>query len=147
MTFIEKFETIKKKMKNIESDALKEEFAIQVTMTDEDCGGIFYIANINSSFAVEPYNYYDNTLSVVCTSKTFVSIILGKISVSDAVKSGILEIYGNEKHAEILSVLVKKPKKRTVKKADGKTAAQPKKSVSAEKKSKTVSKKEVKKEN
>ena len=54
MTYMEKFEEIKAKFKNLNKAATKEEFAMQVTMTDEDCSGIFYIAYIDRNFAVEP---------------------------------------------------------------------------------------------
>lgn len=117
MTFISKFESLKKKIKNVNEDVLNEEFAIQVTMNDDDCGGTFYIANIDKKFAVEPYNYYDNTVAVVCAAKTFSDIIGGRKSLEKAEADGKIEIYGNREHAKILSVIVKKePKKATVKK-------------------------------
>ena len=42
MIFIDKFNALKKKYGKIDESKLTESFAIQVEMTDEDCGGIFY---------------------------------------------------------------------------------------------------------
>ena len=95
MTFIEKFEAIEKKMKSIDPNALKEEFAIQVTMNDEDCGGTFYIANIGGEFNIKPYNYYDNTVAVVCSAKDFTDIISGKADFEKYAAENKIEIYGN----------------------------------------------------
>ena len=123
MTFIEKFEAIEKKMKNIEADALKEEFAIQVTMNDKDCGGTFYVANIGGDFNVKPYNYYDNTVAIVCAAKDFIDLIGGKADFEKSVAENKIEVYGNEEHAKLLGKLVKKPAKRTVKKPAAKKPA------------------------
>ena len=46
MTFIEQFENIKKKMSKLDTSSLPHDLAMQVNLTDEDCGGIFYVANI-----------------------------------------------------------------------------------------------------
>mgnify|MGYP004631568587 FL=1 len=146
MTFIEKFEAIEKKMKNIEADALKEEFAIQVTMNDKDCGGTFYVANIGGDFNVKPYNYYDNTVAIVCAAKDFIDLIGGKADFEKSVAENKIEVYGNEEHAKLLEKLVKKPAKRTVKKPAAKkpAAAKPAAKKTVQKVAAEVKKEETK---
>ena len=62
MTFIEKFTELKEKYGAVDESKLSESFAIQVEMTDEDCGGKFYVAYVNGVFAVEPYDYHDRMI-------------------------------------------------------------------------------------
>ena len=116
MTYMEKFEEIKAKFKNLNKAATKEEFAMQVTMTDEDCSGIFYIAYIDGNFAVEPYDYYDNTVSVVCPSQVFIDILEGKLDPVKAFEDGLVSASGNLEQAIALSKMVKKPRKCAAKK-------------------------------
>lgn len=143
MTYIEKFEEIKAKFKNLNKTATKEEFAMQVTMTDEDCGGIFYIANTNGNFAVEPYDYHDNTVSVVCPAQVFIDIIEGRLDPAAAFESGELSATGNLEQALALAKMVKKPRKPAAKKSAA-PKKETKKEVKEEKKpaaKKTVAKK------
>ena len=68
MTYIEKFDSLKEKFAKVDTKKLSKDFAIQFTMTDEDCNGIFYIANIDGVYSVEPYDYVDNTATVTATA-------------------------------------------------------------------------------
>ena len=68
MTFEKKFASLKTKFDKADLKKLPDDFAIQLTMTDEDCGGIFYIANKNGAFSVEPYDYKDNSAAVTGTA-------------------------------------------------------------------------------
>ena len=122
MTFIAKFEAIKKKYAKPDLTKLTESLAIQVNLTDEDCGGAFYIAYINDEFAVEPYDYHDHTAMITTDAKTFEGFIGGKNSISD------MAIEGNEEHVKAIALIIEKkkaaPKKATVKKtAEKKPAA------------------------
>ncbi len=149
MTFIEQFENIKKKMSKLDTSSLPHDLAMQVNLTDEDCGGIFYIANIGGNFAVEPYDYYDHTVLLTSASKNFLSIVTGKIDATDALFRGLIGVDGNIEHAQALANLVKKVekkapsgKKTAAKKPVAKKSAT-KKTTTAEKKSagKTTAKK------
>lgn len=113
MTFIEQFENIKKKMSKLDTSSLPHDLAMQVNLTDEDCGGIFYIANIGGNFAVEPYDYYDHTVLLTSTSKNFLSIVTGKIDATDALFRGLVGVEGNIEHAQALANLVKKVEKKS----------------------------------
>ena len=136
MTFIEKFEEIKKKIGTPDLSKLTESFAVQVNMTDADCGGAFYIAYIGGNLAIEPYDYHDHT--------AMIDALTGKMDMLAAVMSGKIEVYGNIDHVTALATLhkprakraaaAKKPagKKPAAKKAPAKKAEQ----KSAEKKAK-----------
>ena len=144
MTYIEKFEEIKNKFEKVNKSALKDEFAMQITMTDEDCGGVFYIANIAGNFAVEPYDYRDNTVSIVCPSQVFIDVIEGKTDPVKAFESGELTASGNLEQALALAKMVKKPRKPAVKKAAAKTEEKPAKKAAVKKTAAKAEKEEKK---
>ena len=75
MTFIEEFEKLKKTYGKIDESKLTDSFAVQIEMTDEDCGGIFYAAYMNGNFAIEPYDYHDNTAAIKVSSKVLENIL------------------------------------------------------------------------
>ena len=113
MTFVEEFDIIKSKFNNVKKSALKDEFAIEVTMTDNDCGGTFYIANINGYFDVQPYNYFDSTVRIICSAQKFIDLIEKKIGFNEAVSDGAIKADGNMEHAMLLSDMLKKMPVRT----------------------------------
>lgn len=129
MTFIEKFNQLKKKYGKIDESKLTENFAVQVEMTDEDCGGIFYVAYMNGPFAVEPYDYYDNTAIIRVSSKVLENILSCKADPMEAFLAGEIQVEGDIGHALMLVELMKKapkPRKPRVAKketAEKKTAA------------------------
>ena len=49
MTFIEKYTKISKKLIKADVSKYTENFAIQITMDDEDCGGTFFVAYIDGA--------------------------------------------------------------------------------------------------
>ncbi len=118
MTFIEQFEVIKKKTAKLDASSLPHDLAMQVNLTDEDCGGTFYVANIGGNFAVEPYDYYDHTVMLTLASKVFLDVITGKLDATDAIFRGLVDIQGNIDHAQAVADIA--PKK-AVKKATSKT--------------------------
>ena len=129
MTFIEKFNQLKKKYGKIDESKLTENFAVQVEMTDEDCGGIFYVAYMNGPFAVEPYDYYDNTAIIRVSSKVLENILSCKADPMESFFAGEIQVEGDIGHALMLVELMKKapkPRKPRVAKketAEKKTAA------------------------
>lgn len=116
MTFIEKFNQLKKKYGKIDESKLSENFAVQIEMTDEDCGGIFYVAYMNGPFAVEPYDYYDNTAIIRVSSKVLEGILSCKLDPMEAFFAGNIQVEGDISHALMLVELMKKePKPRKTK--------------------------------
>lgn len=118
MTFIEKFNQLKKKYGKIDESKLTENFAVQVEMTDDDCGGIFYIANMDAPFAVEPYDYYDNTAAIKISSKVLENILSCKADPMEEYSAGNIQVDGDISHALMVVDLMKKePKTRKPRKA------------------------------
>lgn len=140
MTFEKKFAEFKKELEKRNASELPTDLAMQVTMTDEDCGGTFYIANVGGNFAVEPYDYVDNTVNIAAAAATLKDLLAGKLDGPDAMFRGLVTVNGNTAHA--LAVLgmkkaaAKKPaakktaaKKPAAKKTATKKAAAPKKAA------------------
>ena len=121
MSFEKKFAEFKKELEKRNASELPTDLAMQVTMTDEDCGGTFYIANIGGNFAVEPYDYVDNTVNIAAAAATLKDLLAGKLDGPDAMFRGLVEVNGNTAHA--LAVLGMKKKAAAKKPAAKKTAA------------------------
>lgn len=128
MTFVEKFEEIKKKIGTPDLSKLTENFAVQINMTDTDCGGAFYIAYVDGALAIEPYDYHDHTAMLYAKSKDLIDALTGKLDMLAAVMSGQIEVYGSIDHVTALCTLHKLRTKRT-------TAKKPVAAKTAEKKS------------
>lgn len=149
MTFIEKFNELKEKYGKIDESKLSDSFAIQVEMTDEDCGGIFYVAYMNGIFAVEPYDYHDRTAAITVSSEVLENILSCKADPMDAFFGGQLSVDGDVGHALMLVEILKKEpaKKAPKKKAPAKKpAAKKTETADAEKPAKKTTKKTAKKE-
>ncbi len=136
MTFIEQFEVIKKKTAKLDPSSLPHDLAMQVNLTDDDCCGAFYIANIDGNFAVEPYDYRDHTVMLTLTSKVFLDVITGKLDATDAIFRGLVDIQGNIDHAQAVADIAPKkaPRKATSKTSEKKPAAKKTTTKTAEKK-------------
>lgn len=154
MTFIEKFNELKEKYGTADVSKLTESFAIQVEMTDEDCGGIFYVAYMNGVFAVEPYDYHDRTASITVESEVLENILSCKTDPMDAFFSGQLSVDGDVGHALMLVEIMKKepiteaPKKKAPAKkpAAKKPATKKEEKSEVEKPAKKTTRKSAKKE-
>lgn len=119
MTFEERFEKISTKFKKADISHLTNDFAIQVNLLDEDCGGIFYIANIGGSFSVEPYDYYDHTSMLSIMADDFMKIAAGTLSIDNGIAKGRFTVEGNISDIKTLpSLFPKAVKKAPVKKAE-----------------------------
>ncbi len=153
MTFIDKFNALKEKYGTVDESKISESFAIQIEMTDEDCGGIFYVAYMNGVFAVEPYDYHDRTAAITVSSKVLEDILSCKADPMDAFFAGNLAVDGNVGHALLLVELMKKeekakkaaPKKTTKKVAEKKADAPAEKKTAKKKADAPAEKKTVKK--
>ncbi len=118
MTFVEKFEQIKKKFGKVDTSKVTENFAVQVNLIDEDCGGAFYVSCFDGVAAIEPYDYYDHTAMVNVKAKDLIDAIGGKLDVVGAMMGGTIEVFGNVEHFNAMLSLKKPAAKRTVKKTE-----------------------------
>lgn len=100
MNFFEMFEQAKNKLEKTDVSDAKQHIAVQIEVT-EDGNGIFYAEIIDGIMNVQPYNYYDNDVSIVLSNNTLTSILSGKITFSEAIESGELNAYGCPKKATV----------------------------------------------
>ena len=139
MNFEEKYSKLAKKLIKADITKYTENFAIQITMDDEDCGGTFFVAYIDGAFRVEPYDYVDNTVNANVLASTLEKLIDKKVTVDEAFEADAIAVNGNADHIVMLfEGFEKKVRKTPAKKADSKAEAKEEK--------KTVAKKTVKKE-
>ncbi len=115
MTFIEKFEQIKKKFGKVDTSRVSENFAIQVNLVDEDCGGAFYVSHFDGVVEIEPYDYHDHTAMVSLKAKDLIDAIGGKLDVVGALMGGTVAVEGNVEHFTQMLALKKPAAKRTKK--------------------------------
>ena len=113
MTFEEKFGKLSEKLRTADTSKLTESFAIQVNMTDEDCGGTFYIANIDDNFSVEPYDYRDHTAMLTAAADDIAKVFAGRLNLDNAIASGRFTVEGNPEHIRIAVSAFPKPVRKT----------------------------------
>lgn len=113
MTFEEKFGKLSEKLRTADTSKLTESFAIQVNMTDEDCGGTFYIANIDDNFSVEPYDYRDRTAMLTAAADDIAKVFAGRLNLDNAIASGRFAVEGNTEHIRIAVSAFPKPVRKT----------------------------------
>lgn len=140
MTFTEKFQSLKVAFDKANTKKFDADFAVQLTMTDEDCGGTFYIEYKNGNYSVEPYDYVDNTATVLAPADAIAKLAKGVVSKD-------LIIGGNEENIKALAASLKPAKKPAAKKAPAKKAEPKKEAPKAAEKTvaKTTAKAEEKK--
>lgn len=132
MTFEKKFETLKKSFVKADLEKLTESFALQVNMTDEDCGGTFYVAYVDGTLAVEPYDYKDNTAVVTGASADVAKLAKGTVAVAVEGNAAQVEMFAAsfvkpvaKKPAAKKAAPAKKPAVKVEKKAEVKAEAKP----------------------
>ena len=107
MTFEQKFKALRPKFKKADTKTFDRDFAIQFTMTDEDCGGTFYVSYINGKLAVEPFDYKDNTATVTASADSIAEITAGKVGTQ--VINGDASIVGILANSYTTKTTAKKP--------------------------------------
>lgn len=133
MTYIQAFDKIKEKLDGkakISQDC--DSFAIQVTLTNKDSHGIFYLKYSDGFLDVQPYDYFDNDAAVSLSYQTFLKLTDGRLSLDDALSKGLAEIYGNRSAAAAICGIVPQDKPQ-VKKATPKTPKETKPTAKAKK--------------
>lgn len=118
MTYADAFHKIKAKLANVDTSSFEENFAIQVTIKDEDAAGTFYVAYIGGEFFVEPYDYRDNVAAIDITVDNFVKLVTGRIKAEKALEDGRIDCFGDKIAVTKLGGIVKAAKKAAPKKAE-----------------------------
>ena len=147
MTFIKKFESIKKKIAAFDASSVQGKIAMQVNMVDEDCGGAFYVEITDGTISVEPYDYNDRSVMLTLKAADMVALVDKKASLGDLVESGDVTVEGNYDHAVEVLALKKPVAKRTKRPSEKKETAPAKEKTAVKKetapaKEKTTVKKE-----
>lgn len=133
MTYIQAFDKIKEKLDGkAEISQDYDSFAIQVTLTNKDSHGIFYLKYSDGFLDVQPYDYFDNDAAVSLSYQTFLKLTDGRLSLDDALSKGLAEIYGNRSAAAAICGIVPQDKPQ-VKKATPKTPKETKPTAKAKK--------------
>lgn len=136
MTFEQAFLKVKEKFDNADAKDTAD-FAIQVTLTDEDCGGTFYAEVKEGKLAVEPYDYYDNDVVLDITKAALLAVLAGRSSLDKAIANGEASVKGDaSKIADWKNTIKKKAaaaKKTATKKATAAKKTATKKATAAKK--------------
>ena len=82
MNFIQAFDSIKNSIKKFDSAKFEGNFAIQLTIKNKDCGGIFYIEYKDGQLNIEPYNYYDNNVDITSGYADLLKVLSGKLALT-----------------------------------------------------------------
>ena len=94
MTFENALKRIKAKFEEIDASKLAD-MAVQVTLTDEDCGGTLYFKSVDGKVDVEGYDYRDNDAVIDIDRKAFSDILSGKLTLDKAIEKGLATAKGN----------------------------------------------------
>ena len=117
MTFAEKFEELKQKYAaGADFSAVDHDLAAQITLTDADAGGTFYVAWLGGKLSIEPYNYYDNTVNIRIGSDLLEALLQGKKNAVNEFLLGNLEAEGEPADALALidaMRLKKRPRRKS----------------------------------
>lgn len=94
MTFETALKRIKAKFEEVDASKLAD-MAVQVTLTDEDCGGTLYFKAADGKVVVEGYDYRDNDAVIDIDRKALNDILSGKLTLDKAIEKGLATAKGN----------------------------------------------------
>lgn len=97
MDYVTAFNKLREEIVKVDSKKLSGNFAIQVTMTDPDCHGIFYISCFDGVVAAEPFDYVDNTAAIRLTKLSLTNLLSGRSQTEKLIQNGKVEISGDAK--------------------------------------------------
>ncbi len=149
MTYAQAFDKIKKKLAKADTKGMDNNFAVQVTLADEDAAGTLYVAYIDGEFSVEPYDYRDNNVAIDIKAADFIKMAEGKLTKETATEKNLLKAFGDvdvlEKITGIIKPVTRKSavKKETAKKETAKKETAKKETVKKETVKKETAKKET----
>ena len=121
MTFENALKRIKTAFVNVDASKLSD-MAVQVTLSDEDCGGTFYFKKEGSDLVVEGYDYHDNDAVIDIERKSLMDILSGKTTLDVAIEKGKATAKGDflklDTLKEAIPEYVAKPRKTAAKKTE-----------------------------
>ncbi|MCH5211742.1 MAG: SCP2 sterol-binding domain-containing protein [Oscillospiraceae bacterium] len=123
MTFEGALKKIQEKFAAVDAAKLAD-MAVQVTLTDEDCGGTLYFKVTDGAVDVQGYDYRDNDATIDIQRKALMDILAGKSNLDKAVDKGQATVQGNFEKLDTLKDAI--PVYVAPKRAAKKTEAAPK---------------------
>lgn len=113
MTFQETFNALKNTYAETTTfDEVPDDFAAEITLTDHDCGGTFYMAKRGGRLEIEPYDYKDHTVKLTLDSRLLKDILTNKESAVAAFMDGRLDAEGDVTQALALVNALKNQKRK-----------------------------------
>lgn len=109
MKFTQAFEKIKEKIQDVDTADITD-FAIQITLTNKDCGGIFYLQIKDGKLFIEPYDYHDNNAAVSIMYGDLNKLLEGRLDPVKATEKGTLQITGDAVGALAIFSKLEQPK-------------------------------------
>jgi len=118
MDYVAAFTKLRPEIEKVNKKKLEGDFAIQVTMTDPDCHGIFYISYFDGNLGVEPFDYVDNTAAITLTKLSLTNLVAGRSKAEKLIENGKLQVTGNADVVKMFFNAMPQPdkKKKTKKK-------------------------------
>ena len=125
MTFENAVKRIRAKFEEVDASKLAD-MAVQVTLTDEDCGGTLYFKVADGKVDVEGYDYRDNDAVIDIDRKALHDILSGKLTLDKAIEKGLATAKGNFDKLSTLNDAIPKyvaPSKKVVTAKEEETTA------------------------
>ncbi len=94
MTYENALKKIKTAFESVDASKLAN-MAVQVTLSDEDCGGTLYFKSENGKIEVEGYDYHDNDAVIDIARKALMDILAGKTTLDAAIEKGVATAKGD----------------------------------------------------
>lgn len=136
MTFENALKRIKTAFANVDASKLAD-MAVQVTLSDEDCGGTFYFKKEGATLEIEGYDYRDNDAVIDIARKSLMDILAGKTTLDVAIEKGTATAKGDFLKLDTLKTAIPKyvapARKPAAKKAEAPKKTETKKAEKAEK--------------
>ena len=121
MTYEVALKRIKEKFADVDASKLAD-MAVQVTLTDADCGGTFYFKSENGTVAVEGYDYKDNDAVIDIDRTSLMNILAGKTTLDKAIAKGAATAKGNFEKLATLETAIPKYERKPAAKTETKAA-------------------------
>lgn len=133
MTFENALKKIQDKFAEIDGTKLAD-MAVQVNLTDEDCGGTLYFKVADGAIDVQGYDYRDNDAVIDIARKALMDILAGKSTLDKAVEKGQATVKGDFEKLETLKTAIPKyvaPARKSAAKTEAAPKAVPEKKCAA----------------
>ena len=127
MDYVSAFLKLRPQIEKVNTGKLEGDFAIQVTMNDDDCHGIFYISYFGGALGVEPFDYVDNTAAITLSKLSLTNLISRRSKVEKLLDNGKLQILGNTDVVKMFFDAMPEPEAKIQVKKSGKKVVKSKK--------------------